>query len=239
MTWLRNLTGIALILASVANAESTQPEYPGVADPFADPGQYEFADDEKEDKEFFHLGRFFMMGLDVGAGVFTGGLGASAGAGMQFGARVLYFFDRSIAFEGRIHYSNHLDVTPVNGSSYDLETNLIEAAVGFRYYFDTKSAPRAIAIANPYLGFGAGLYSRDQIVVRAATGFPEPEPSSSFGGNAGGGVEFLVYRKHIYVGLDLRYHMIFFPDENLSWNGAVGGRAGDYFTTLFTVTYNF
>ena len=49
----------------------------GVSDPFGDPTNYEFQEDEKEDKEFFHLGRYVMFGVDLGAGIYTGGLGAT------------------------------------------------------------------------------------------------------------------------------------------------------------------
>ena len=152
---------IFLLLAWIpaqVRAESKTGDYPGVADPFADPAQYEFADEEKEDKEFFHLGRYMMLGLDMGAAIFTGGLGISTAPGFLIGGNLIYFFDKSFAFEGRVTYSNHLDSPRGSGSTgVDIDTNLISFLGGFRYYFDTKSAPRAIAMSNPYLAVGAGV----------------------------------------------------------------------------------
>ncbi len=233
------LLGTTLISRGLM-AESGSGDYPGVADPFADPSQYEFSEEEKEDKEFFHLGRFLMLGLDLGAAIFTSGLGASTSPGLLAGAHLVYFFDKSIAFEGRFSYSNHLDVPQSASGSAEIDVNMIAAIAGFRYYFDTKAAPRAIAIANPYLAFGGGVYMRSPFIV-ASTLPISVQDDSSFGGYGGGGIEFLIYRQHIYLGLDLRYHMVFFPNENDTLNNSVqvGDRAGDYFTTSLSITYNF
>ncbi len=237
------LLGMTLISSQVF-AESGTGDYPGVADPFADPSQYEFSEEEKEDKEFFHLGRFLMIGLDLGASIFTGGLGASTSPGLLAGAHLVYFIDKAIAFEGRFSYSNHLD-SPRGASNTgaDIDLNVISAVGGFRYYFDTKSAPRAIAIANPYLAFGGGVYMRSPFVVDNSSGVNTSTviDTSAFGGYAGGGIEFLIYRQHVYLGLDLRYHMVFFPDENDTFGNLLqpGDRAGDYVTTAMTLTYSF
>src|SRR5262249_30149836 len=94
---------VCLLMASygrVTRAESqSNGDYKGVTDPFGDPSNYEFSEDEKEDKEFFHLGRYVMLGADVGIGAFTGGLGRTANPGLYIGAHMMYFFDKSIAFE--------------------------------------------------------------------------------------------------------------------------------------------
>jgi hypothetical protein len=223
-------------------AESKAPgEYPGVSDPFADPSHYEFADEEKDDKEFFHLGRFLMFGADVGAGIFTGGLGTTASPAVLFGGRLVYFFDKALALEGRVSYSLHQDLITAGAGVADLDVTLFSFGGGFRYYFDTKSAPRAIAIANPFLAIGGGLYMRTPAVVSNTISGASFQSSSSFGVYGGGGVEFLIYKNHIYLGLDLRYHMVFFPDESSTLGGAVlaGSRGGDFITTAATITYSF
>lgn len=231
-----------LAYGSPALAESQGSEYKGITDPFGDPANYEFADDEREDKEFFHLGRYIMVGLDIGVGIFTGGLGSTIEPGPYFGGHVVYFFDRQLAFEVSGHFGTHLDqIRPDATSGADIDTQLVTFHGGFRYYFDTRNAPKAIAIANPYLAFGGGLYMRSQTVVDSKGFTPAVEDATAFGGYAGGGVEFSIYRRHIYLGLDLRYHLIFFPDEDstLGKPALAGTRGGDYFTTAATITYNF
>lgn len=238
MSWV-----LALTLGTLARAESQGSEYKGITDPFGDPANYEFAEDEKEDKEFFHLGRYLMLGVDLGVGIYTGGLGKTVAPGPYFGLRLLYFFDKSICLEVAGHYVQQEDIITVNSSqSLTIATDLLPINVGFRYYFDTKNAPKAIAIANPYLSFGGGAYIRNQDVVDQTGGLTATVGNSStsnFGGYAGGGVEFSVYRRHIYVGADFRYHLIFFVDEsdNLGIEGA--DRSGDYFTGVLSITYNF
>lgn len=238
-------TTLFLFICFSAHAESQGNDYKGVTDPFGDPANYEFAEDEKEDKEFFHLGRYLMLGVDMGVGIFTGGLGRTTTPGFNIGGKLSYFFDKSFGIEAAVHYSNHTDtVVATNGDTAIVDTNLIPITLGFRYYFDVKNAPRAIAVANPYLVLAGGLYIRSQEVIDNSPGFTFLDYSSStnsFGGAFGGGAEFNVYRKHIYLGADFRYHMIFFSDEDATYKGRVtqGDRGGDYFSAVLTITYNY
>jgi len=218
---LRTLTLLACFLTPLSNAESQGSDYKGIVDPFGDPTAYEFAEDEKLDKEFFHLGRFLMLGMDLGLGSFTGELGASNEAAFYAGAHLIYFFDKSLGFEARGAYARHLGLDP------SLDSVLIPINFGFRFYPDIKSAPKPIALANPYLALGGGLY----INRSEAGGFDES--TNNFGGYLGGGIEFLIYRRHIYLGADFRYHLVFFDGEE------VEGGSGDYFSSLLTLTYNY
>ena len=67
----------------------------------------------------------------------------------------------------------------------------------------------------------------------------DPASTNSFGGYLGGGAEFNIYRKHIYLGVDIRYHLVFFPDEDAYDDQGPGTNSGDYFSTLLTLTFNF
>ncbi|MBI4405626.1 MAG: outer membrane beta-barrel protein [Deltaproteobacteria bacterium] len=223
-------------------AESQGDDYKGITDPFGDPSTYEFSEDEKDDKEFFHLGRFLMIGIDFGAGLFTGGLGRSVEPGFLVGGKLVYFFDRSLAMEIGVHYSHHLDaVRGLNNFTVDIDTAMIPITFGILYYFNTQNAPKAIAIANPYIGLGGGAYMRRQTAATAAAGLANSASGTHFGGWLAGGLEFPIYRKHIYLGIDARFHLIFFNDEDDTFNGNIeaGDRAGDYFTPAVTLTYSF
>lgn len=237
------VTVIFMVLSFALRAESQgMGDYKGIIDPFGDPANYEFAEEEQEAKEFFHLGRYLMIGVDLGVGIFTGGLGKTTDPGFYVGGRLLYFFDRILALEMAVHYSSHLDLIKKNdGTSADVETTLIPITAGLRYYFDTRNAPKAIAIANPYLAFGGGMYLRNQNPLRASGLNVEGGDGGSFGFYPGAGLEFNIYRRHIYLGADVRYHWIFFNDEEDTFSGGIeeGGRAGDYFTSTLTLTYSF
>ncbi|MBI1860835.1 MAG: hypothetical protein HYR96_07955 [Deltaproteobacteria bacterium] len=238
----------AVWAASSAFAESQENEYKGITDPFGDPANYEFAEDEKEDKEYFHLGRFLMFGFDFGAGIFTGNLGKSAGSGFMSGVKLIYFFDSHIGFEAAAHYAFHTDVLrPTSTDFATLDVQVVPLTGAFRYYFDTKDSPRALAIANPYLVFGAGAYLRSEKVTggnlpfTVANGF-----SGNFGICAGAGMEFNIYRRHVYLGIDARYHVIWFDDQatGITKEGGTvvvpaADRAGNYVTALLSLSYNF
>lgn len=238
---------LLLVLSSFQflRAESQGSEYKGITDPFQDPQAYEFAEDEKDDKEFFHLGRFLMLGVDLGLGTYTGGLGRSNSPGFMVGGRLVYFFDKSIAFEAAVHYVKTDDVVqPSTTQLLKIDTTLMPITAAIRYYFDTKNAPKAIAVANPYLVGGGGMYIRNQNVLQQQ-GLPvtleEDASSSNFGFLLGAGFEFAIYKKHIYLGGDFRYHFVFFSDEANDFGGVLepGERAGDIFTSLLTLTYSF
>jgi outer membrane protein W len=222
--------------------ESQGNEYKGVADPFGDPTSEEFSDDEQADKEFFHLGRFLMVGIDLGMGVFTGGLGQSVQPGFNVGGKLLYFFDKSLCLEIAGHYANHLDeIRPEGGGGADVDTNLVNVLLGMRYYFDIRSSPKAVAVENPYLSLGAGYHLRNQNVISKANFNLSNGSTNAFGAHGGAGVEFNIYRQHIYLGVDVRYHFIFFPDANETYGGKLlpGERAGGYLTPALTLTYSF
>jgi len=245
-TFLISLAVLLIWFPRVGHAESQSTDYKGISDPFGDPTNYEFSDDEREDKEFFHLGRFLLIGIDLGLGIFTGGLGATVTPGFSFGGKLLYFLDKSIAMEVAGHYSTHTDKIPDSGGDVNLQTSLIPINLGLRFYFDVKNAPKAISIANPYLAFGGGYYLRNQEAVATSSSTVSNKSrqfssDNSFGAYGGAGLEFLIYRRNVYLGLDLRYHFVFFPDEDSVPSGftQVPDRSGDYFTSLLSLSYNF
>ncbi|MCB0416147.1 MAG: hypothetical protein KDD39_00765 [Bdellovibrionales bacterium] len=232
------LLAFCLIGTHNLHAESQDDEYLGVTDPFGDPASYEFGEDEREDKEFFHLGRFLMIGANVGMGIFTGGLGTSVAPAINFGGKLLYFFDKRLCFEIAGSYGSHLDtVIPNQSTTIQLQYDVITITGGFRYYFDTQSAPRAIAVANPYLAFGAGGYIRMLTVLSGAAA--STSDTSQFGLYGGGGIEFPIYRGNIYLGLDARYHFVFWSDDGIQAQYPVIDRSGGVFIPQVTLTYNF
>jgi len=211
-------------------AESQGSDYKGIADPFGDPTAYEFAEDEKQDKEFFHLGRFLMLGIDFGLGSYTGGLGETNDPAFYSGAHLIYFFDKSLGFELRGGYVKHQNIS--GGTAQ--QNTLIPINFGFRFYPDIKNAPKPIALANPYLALGGGLYIRQSDTTSTGS-----TSTNNMGGYAGAGLQFLIYRRHIYLGADFRYHLVYFDSESSGGSTDPNQNSGNYFTTVFSLTYNF
>lgn len=228
----RCFTLVVFIFSKLLFAESQGSDYKGISDPFGDPTAYEFSEDEKLDKEFFHLGRFLMLGIDFGLGSYTGGLGESNEAAFYTGAHLIYFFDKSLAFEGRGGYLRHQNIS---GGANAQENTLIPINFGFRFYPDIKNAPKPIALANPYLALGGGLYIRE---TSTNSGL-EDTSTNNMGGYFGGGLQFLIYRRYIYLGTDIRYHLVYFDSEGTGTGSNADANSGNYFTTVFSFTYNF
>jgi hypothetical protein len=65
--------------------------------------------------------------------------------------------------------------------------------------------------------------------------------TANFGAFGGGGLEFSIYKKHIYLGIDARFHYVIWTDQNDTFSGLLqpGARSGDYVTTSVTLTYSF
>ncbi|MFM8268849.1 MAG: hypothetical protein ACKN9V_01560, partial [Pseudomonadota bacterium] len=213
---------MAVVISNFVFAESQGSDYKGIADPFGDPTAYEFSEDEKLDKEFFHLGRFLMLGVDFGLGSYTGGLGETNEAAFYSGAHLIYFFDKSLAFEGRAGYVRHQNISGQTAG----ENTLIPINFGFRFYPDIKNAPKPIAVANPYLALGGGLYIRQ---TSTTSGLADTS-TNNMGGYFGGGLQFLIYRRHIYLGTDIRYHLVYFDGESAGPPNNPNQNSGNYFT---------
>jgi len=238
------LTAGCLLALSPATVRAESQSFKGGGDPFEDPTDHEFQGDEREDKAFFHLRRDLMFGIDLGAGFFTGGLGASNAPAFLSGAHLVYFFDRQLAIEAGAHYANDVDTISANlNQTGRLNTDLIPITLAFRFYFDTRNAPKAIAIANPYLVGGGGIYLRNQTVIdNLNNALPLPSGSTaSFGALAGAGVEFAIYGEHLYLGADFRYHFVFWPDRGDTMKNALpdGARNGGWISAVATLTYSF
>lgn len=244
---MRFLCLIAILIALCA-PRSGRAESQGVSDPFGDPDEVEAEQPapERHDKKtrVFHLTRSVMLGADVGAGVFTGGLGQTNATGAYFGARLVYFFDDHLALEFAVHYAHDVDtISPPNTTNYtQIDTQVIPITVGLRYsIFDGKASKRAIVRCNPYLIGGPGVYLRQQSQIQHSGIDFTPGSPTSFGVFAGGGVEFAVYDRSLFLGVDLRYHLVFWSDADDTMGNLLkaGARSGGYFTPVATLTYSF
>lgn len=219
-------------------------DYRGIQDPFADP----FTDNqvilEQPNSETADpaspsgTDRQFLLGLDIGAGIFTGGLQVSTAPSVMFGARLTYFFTPQVAIELSAGTGSFLDQILTTNEVIDVDTKIIPITLGLRYYIGNPS-DKTIQAVNPYIGIGGGNYIRQQRVLTSTT--IQGGDNSQTGAWGSLGLELPISKRKIFLGLDLRYHLIFFIDEDDDLNGlvAVGDRAGDLFVPSVTFSYNF
>ena len=208
-------------------------------------------------------GRFFQTNFLLGTGVFTGDLGAANSAGFMVGLRFVFFFDRVWGLEMGGGYGRHTTLydqnnTNTNGINISMNTHLIPINLGLRFGIDQDSLPAGIAAMNPYLSIGGQLMSRSERIVGTPTTsgltseaqkFAENDiiSTTALGMTFGAGFEFDVYRNQVFLGLDLRYNWIFWPDSSIrlgdpATSGSTADaleRNGALITILGSLTYNY
>jgi opacity protein-like surface antigen len=208
---------------------------------------------DRETRDIF--GRFFQTELSIGTGLFTGGLGSANAPGIHLGIRFILFFDQIWAMELGGAFARHSSAyTPTNtGESnidYAFSTRLVDTSIGFRYGFDQEALPRGFTTLNPYLAANGELFFRSEKANDFATattgGFTggaekcalnETNNSSAFGIALGGGVQFDVYKENLFVGIDIRYHYLFWPDSAVRVGDL--SRGGSYFTLAGALVLNY
>jgi hypothetical protein len=211
------------------------------------------ADLDREVSDLF--GRFFQTQGVLGTHILTGDLGQAYSAGLMLGAKFIFFFDKVWAGELGGSWARHTGVynstnTETKGIDIEQKMTLIPVSLGLRYAFDPDNLTRGFSAMNPYVSAAAVYVFRSEEVVGSPTTtgisntslkakFIEGQINSSrgFGTNLGGGVEFDVYDRKLYLGLDLRYHFYFWSDADV----LIGklGRRGNGVSIAGTFSYNY
>ncbi len=254
MGLLRGILGTTFLLATAlnwANAQNSQTTgYDDYSAFESDPVQL----DEEVSRYF---GRFFQTNFLMGTGLFTGELGKANSAGFDIGIRFVFFFDKLWAGELGVGYYSHktnynAENTGVAGADIDLDTVILPVTLGVRYAFDRDNLPRGISLMNPYLALNGEILFRAEGVsgdpsygtgngidanVRDKFRQGSVVNTTAFGTSIGGGFEFDIYKNKVFLGLDVRYHIMFWQDASV----LVGklGRAGNYVTALGMLSYNY
>lgn len=201
------------------------------------------------DSEYHRIfGRFFQTSFALGSSILTADLSEAYDAGLMARLMFVFYFDQVWAAEIGIGFSRHTGRYEDDADNFDFDVTmqLIPIYIGFRYGFNKRDVSRGLGVMNPYLsGQFELIFRREEIdggipAVGFNENFDEAGESNSdtaFGFNFGGGVEFDVYKQELFLGIDLRYHVIIWPDES----DTIGdfGREGHYVSILLTGTYNY
>ena len=200
-----------------------------------------------------YFGRFFQSNFLLGTGLFTGELGRANSAGFNIGLRFVFYFDKLWGGELGVGYFSHKSFyteenTGTPNFSLDLDTVMIPINLGLRYAFDRDNLPRGISLMNPYLALAGEIVFRAE-GVKGTPNIPNDTTlkakynqgavvnSLGTGFNLGGGFEFDVYKNKLFLGLDVRYHFLFWQDADTLFGQT--GRTGGYLSALGMVSYNY
>lgn len=238
------------MLGLQAHADANEVQIPGYRvaqfdaddtyDPFADYSEFDEAQDEEADINFFRNGRFVTVGFTGGIRDFTGGLGEIYNPAPAFGLYLSYFFDLRFALQFSFLTSDHgfhISSPTQKGSG-----NIGITSFGFdlKYYLNTQNVTKGLAKFNPYIIGGFARVDRTTSIENVA-GFSK---EGAMGFDLGAGIELPMLRNKMYFGGQALYQLVSFANENTEIkfdNNESTGKYpnGDTFTLLAILGVNF
>ena len=187
-------------------------------DPFSDYNEFEQDADEEADINFFKNGRMLTLGLELGYRGFTEGFSQAYTGSTIYGVQFTYFFDLQSAISVNYVTGDH-NVEFASYTTQQLKTvsktytgnvNLQVIDISAKYYFNTENVTRGLADLNPYFTLGAGYYVRTYNLSESLS----IDPDRVIGLKGALGIEIPLSRRRAYLGFQLAYNYVQFPDEN-------------------------
>lgn len=211
-------------------------------DPFADYSEFDEAQDEEADINFFRNGRFVTIGFTGGMRGFTGGMGDMYSMSTAFGLYLSYFFDLRFAMQFSFLTSDHrFDLTSkTSGKKGTGNVGITSFALDLKYYLNTQNVTKGLAKFNPYIIGGFARVDRTTS-LQGVEGFGK---EGAMGFDLGAGIELPMLRNKMYFGAQGMYQIVNFSNENTEVMFDLGDRTGKYpngdsFTLLGILGVNF
>ena len=211
-------------------------------DPFADYSEFDEAQDEEADINFFRNGRFITIGFTGGIRQFTEGMGEIYEQSPAFGLYLSYFFDLRFAVQFSFLTSDHGFHIKSKQTGNKGTGNIGISAFGIdvKYYINTQNVTKGLAKFNPYLIGGFSRVDRTTN-IEGVEGFGK---EGAMGFDLGAGIELPMLRNKMYFGGQAMYQLVNFANENteIEFDGGekTGAYAnGDSFTLLGIIGVNF
>lgn len=187
-------------------------------DPFSDYNEIEQSAEEEADINFFKNGRFLTVGLMIGYRGYTDGFSQGYSAAPSWGFQFSYFFDLQLATslsysiaDSAVNFNSYNDANFTSVSEHYTGTvNIQTFDINMKYYFNTENVTRGLADLNPYVLVGVGQFIRTYNLSKSLA----LNPDRPIGFKLASGIEIPLMRHRAFLGLQLTYHYVQFPDEN-------------------------
>lgn len=211
-------------------------------DPFADYSEFDEAQEEEADINFFRNGRFVTVGFMGGMRGFTEGMGTMYQTSPGFGLYLSYFFDLRFALQFSFLTSDHKFQIKSNQSGVRQTGNIgiTSFCLDMKYYLNTQNVTKGLAKFNPYLIAGFARIDRTTN-LSGISGFGK---EGAMGFDLGAGIELPMLRNKMYFGGQAMYQLVNFQNENTMVTFYTGDRTGKYpngdtYTFLGVIGVNF
>jgi hypothetical protein len=217
----RYILGLLFIL-SLPSLKAHADEIPGqkvaqfdaddTYDPFADYSEFDEAQEEEADINFFRNGRFVTIGFTGGFRGFTGGMSDMYQTSTAFGLYLSYFFDLRFAMQFSFLTSDHrFDLkSSASGQKITGDIGITAFGLDLKYYLNTQNVTKGLAKFNPYIIGGFSRVDRT-VHLQNVENFGK-EGAMAF--DLGAGIELPLMRNKMYFGAQAMYQMVNFSNEN-------------------------
>lgn len=202
------IAAVTLTIATPVRAQETS--YDDAYDPFADYSEFEEYRQEEADIHFFRNGRFFNIGLFLGSRMGTDVLRYLYSTAPAYGLFATYFFDLRFALQLSYFTGDHRFSLYNDAKSWAGNISMTQMGLGVKYYFNTQNVTKGLAPFNPYAIVGLSMFNRTWTM---SDGSNWRDGAKSF--DIGAGAEVPFAENSLYVGLQIVYHYVGFPDENV------------------------
>lgn len=234
-TGLSLLALLAIALPQAQAEEASKPlKIPGLRvaqldsddsyDPFADYSEFDEAQDEEADINFFRHGRFVTLGFLGGLRGFTENLGKIYKQGPVFGAYISYFFDLRFALQFSYLMSDHNFSIKKDADSGTGSVSISQFGLDLKYYINTQNVTKGLAKFNPYIIGGFASVQRTTS-LKKVDGFGK---DNATGWNIGLGIELPMMRNKMFFGAQGVYQLVNFANENTEIEFDSGTKTGTF-----------
>jgi hypothetical protein len=192
-------------------------------DPFADYSEFDSAQEEEEDINFFRNGRFISIGLLLGMRGFTETLGSLVSANVNYGLFLTYFFDLRFALQFSFSTGDHTyGFTAPSGAVYSGDMGIQDFGFDVKYYVNTQNVTKGLAKFNPFVLVGISEIFRTMSVPGTAA-FGK-DSATAF--DLGGGIEWPLMHNKMFWGILGMYQLVTFPGANTQLQVSTGESTG-------------
>jgi hypothetical protein len=219
------------------NRTSKPEEQDFTGTPYTEYGQSNEEVEEEEEVKFLQFGRLF--GLSLGLGFqfvdgFRGDLWQGGFPTINF--RLHYWFSYSFAIDLGITttYNYYYDTSTLGRGHVDV--NVLNAGIDAKYYFNTRNLSSAITFANPYILLGLGAYSKTETSVAQQNAAKD----DSLGFVAGGGVEFPITPRKLYVTIEGKMNIVTYQTDTYTTvftSQGLPNLTGNFYTVVGSVLF--
>jgi len=206
-------------------------------DPFADYSEFDGAQEEEEDINFFRNGRFLSIGLIAGYRGFTESLGQLVSGSMDYGIFLSYFFDLRFALQFSFLSSDHqfgFNDAGAGGTHYSGDMAIQNFGFDLKYYINTQNVTKGLAKFNPFILVGFSYIFRTENVSTTSAFGKDSAPAFDLGG----GIEWPLMRNKMFWGLQALYQQVSFSDANTPLRTAADGAGNNAGITPHGSTYS-